>query len=380
MYGFNSFYFHFLIVYICYGFVINRLAQNLRRTLHYNTITTRGFQVFSFWFPLFILSAFRGYSVGGDLENYIPQFEHIARLRSIDDLKSLWDQSFREPGYLILSFLIGKISNSPRIFLIITSFISLIGPALLIFRYSTNILLSFYLYYSFGFYTNSFNNIRQAIALSICFFAFHALIRRDLKRFLLIVILASSFHYSAIFFLIVFPFINIRLNYKKIITIFLCGLIAFYFCRFSIMSTLLNVMSFKYDSELISNAENKGWSLFVLYSLILFCEMYLAHNFKKYVNQRYITLILTFQLLCCLFQMYASLFPSMMRLTQYFFVPIIIFIPILIKNFVRYKYIILWSSIVLSLVFCKMTYSFLEATNSNSQGVIPYFFNNILFY
>lgn len=380
MYRFNSFYVHFLVIYLIYAFIIHKafISCNKHSTLRYNH---RLGELITLSLPLIILGMFRGETVGGDLENYIPHFDAIVKINSVFEI---WDVSVKEPGYQILTYIIGKICPEHRAFLSVTSILSLIGPLYLIYKYSPRITLSIYLYYALGFYTNTFNNIRQSLALSICFFALPALFDKKFRRFLIIVLLAVTFHYSAIFFVSLYPLVNSRFSLRKICIILLIAIILYGVFSISIMKTLLTIMAFKYDPSSIGTAtESKGISLLIMYSVILLAEILLYLRYKRKQNLKHNTVVkyaICFQTLSCICQMYAPLFSSMMRLTYYFYIPIIVFVPLLMREYVRFKYIILSSYILISGLFLYMTYNKSSEIESNSQGVIPYVFLNTVIY
>ena len=235
---------------------------------------------------------------------------------------------------------------------------------------------SFLLYFTLGFYTNTFNNVRQSIALSICFLSIEFLLNRNFRKFCLTVIIAAMFHYSAVFFLILYPLVSKELKIKNVLCILGGGIVLYIVSSVTIVAFLLNVLAFKYDAETVMlSSEGSGWGLFYMYALILVGELYLFstvgnNNDKK----RELSFFVYMQLLAVLFQMYAPLFASMTRLTFYFYIPIIIAIPYLANTFKSLRWIIISSGIALGILFLGMTYSKSDATGSNSQGVIPYVF------
>lgn len=380
MYGFNSFYFHFLLIYLFYTFIVHKafLTYGKYNVLHKSL---RLEKLLMLSLPLFLLGTLRGETVGGDLENYIPHFDAIIRINSV---KEIWDVSLKEPGYQILDYIIGQIWPTHRGFLVVTSIISLIGPIFIIYKYSPNYILSLFLYYSLGFYTNTFNNIRQSLAISICLLALPALFNKKLRSFILLVLISVTFHYSAIFFIALYPLVNSKFNLKKIFIIIIIATVLYFVYSISIMKTLFAIMAFKYDPNSITTHDgSKGISLLILYAVILLGEVFLYLRYTKKKNSKQKEILenaISFQTICCLCQMYAPLFSSMTRLTYYFYIPIIVIVPLLMKEFRRFKYLILGFYIAISILFVYMTYSKSSEIESNSQGVIPYAFINTIVY
>lgn len=191
MYGFNSFYVHLYIFYILYVTLVCCCFKQLKYKKH---------KIVLLGLPLVFLSSLRGDTVGGDLENYLPNFDAYYY---INNLKDLLGYNSHEPGYVLFTKLISLLYPSHRFYLIVTSICTLIGPFYLIYKYSKMPGLSFLIYYSLGFYTNTMNNIRQSLAISICCFAIPFLFKREFRQFVFIVLLATVFHYSAFTFIFI---------------------------------------------------------------------------------------------------------------------------------------------------------------------------------
>lgn len=379
MYGYNSFYFHFLIIYLIYGFCVQSIASK-SRTLRYDNSTwnfcniTRSRKRLIFWLslPLFILGILRGDTVGGDLEYYLAYFDAFCRLNSFGNVS---DVSSQEPGYQLYTYLISRLSSSHLAFFFFTYVLSLIGPVYLIAKYSKMPLYSFFLYFALGFYTNTFNNVRQSIAISICFLGFRFLFQRKFYKYVGMAILATMFHYSAIITLLLYPLVGNKVTIKKIILYLTTGAGLYILASVTILSFFINLLAFKYgDMELAITSESAGFGMMTFYALVLFCELYLYKSKKKSSHQNIerMSFFIQLQLLALLCQMFAPLFASMVRMTYYFFIPIIVVIPYMACTYKPYKKLILTITTVLALLYMGMVYGHNKEINSNSQGVIPY--------
>lgn len=176
---------------------------------------------------LFIVSAFR-VEVGIDFINYSGTFRLANQTNSLSELYSLSSTSTVEMGYLLLNKLVGLFTNERQWIFVVTSFIiiSLIYKG--IKENSKIIWLSVFLF-SIGPYVASFNIVRQYIAVSIFFYAYKYIESREFNKFLLCIILASFFHVSALLMLPLYYFLNIKLDYKKLIIISFSGIIVSFF-------------------------------------------------------------------------------------------------------------------------------------------------------
>ena len=144
----------------------------------------------------FILSAIR-FDVGTDFDNYY----YMA-------------SGFNEGGYTrfyndfeLGSYALIKLSHfleSPQIFFIISSFITLYCILKTIFKYSHSVLISTIMWLSIPiFFFLSLNGVRQWMAVAIIFFGYQYIQDRKFLKYLICVFLASMFHKSA---LIALPF------------------------------------------------------------------------------------------------------------------------------------------------------------------------------
>ncbi len=402
MYGYNSFYFHFLIIYLIYGCFV--ISINRSKRISYfsksgngvvkgpwdfcNITRSRKRIIFLLSLPLFLLGILRGDTVGGDLENYIAYFDEFCKL---DSFWNVWDVSSQEPGYQLYTYLISRLSSSHLAFFFFTFVLSLIGPVYMISKYSTMPLYSFFLYFSLGFYTNTFNNVRQSIAISICFLAFRFLFKRDFFKYLGMVLLATTFHYSALITLLMYPLVGNKVTIKKIIIYLSTGVSIYILASVTILSFFINLLAFKYgDMDLAITSESRGYGMMALYALILLGELFLYRRSKMIIlerrdinikhNAERMSFFIQLQLLALLCQMFAPLFASMLRMTFYFFIPIVVVIPYLASTYKPYKKIILTISTILAFLYVGMVFGYNEEINSNSQGVIPYVLINTVIY
>ena len=76
----------------------------------------------------------------------------------------------------------------------------------------------------------NFSGLRQAIAMGITALSFNFIKEKKPVQFILLVILASLFHKSAIVFLAMYPIYNIKLDkFGKVMSIVVLGIV--YFAR-----------------------------------------------------------------------------------------------------------------------------------------------------
>ena len=326
----------------------------------------------------FLMAGLRGDTVGGDLKRYLPEFYSVAKA----SFPNIFEAGHHEPGYLIYIKLLSLISPDSRMFLLGTSFLSMIGPFVLFTRCSKNTAVSVLLYYAMGYYTNTFNNVRQSMALSLVFCVIPYLIERKFWRYLLGVVIATTFHYSAIIMLIIYPLSKNPITFKQW-AIFSVGSLAFVSMFFFTFFRYLAVVFLeKYDPESIfDESDGSGYGLFVVYFFIfiVMSAYYFASKGKLKPNAKsFLSLMLLFQLMAASIQLAAPIFHSMVRMTHYFFIPVMtlaipyIYSTLKSKQFKQMLYVGAFSFVILYMGL--IVYKKKDGYNTNSQGAIPYIF------
>lgn len=130
-----------------------------------------------------------------------------------------------ELGYVLFVYFITKLFHSYQIMLAVTHaiIIVLIYKGLHVYKNKISVWLGMLIFY-FLFYASSLNLMRQWMAISIVFFAFQYLLKNMKKTYIVLVLLATSFHYSAILGLaIMFLYYFLINDKKKYITVFVGG-------------------------------------------------------------------------------------------------------------------------------------------------------------
>lgn len=124
-----------------------------------------------------------------------------------------------EPGYVLICKLCLLFSRDYHVMFAMVSILAIVLCYVAIFRISANPLMSVFLIAGTGYLMSSTNLIRQSLALSILLNAIPYLAgpSRNIWKYCAIVILASSFHSSALLLLVFYPLVKITLNIKKII-------------------------------------------------------------------------------------------------------------------------------------------------------------------
>ena len=147
-----------------------------------------------------LVSVFVGYrdlSVGTDTARYYEIFNDILSIYDAIEIGNFGFEAQRvEIGFVILASLTKDIGASFQFFLTLLNIIAF----LLIYRTFSHLSgryagLLFYIYLgTFSFFSLHFNIVRQGVAVAFCFYALYQLSKGHSLKFILLVLIAATFH------------------------------------------------------------------------------------------------------------------------------------------------------------------------------------------
>lgn len=201
---------------------------------------------------LALIMGLKSESVGNDTENYVYFFKRIGSMSSWTDLESRF-----ETGYQIYSKIIGKIFNNYQYLFIITAIVCMVCVGVCICKYSANAAYSFFLFVGLRIFYFFLSGLRQSIAVSIVMIAFIMLQEKKYVRFVLLVLLATTFHTSAFIFLLAWPISRMRLSGKGILITGI-GILGVYVLFAELLSLILGLLPSYYAHYLTTSAFDAG--------------------------------------------------------------------------------------------------------------------------
>lgn len=200
----------FLIVFILVKLAVKHGIENIDGKVKYKKIY---YVLYGMAALVLILVSGLRYYVGTDYISYINIFNE-ASMYSLDTMLS----TRIEVGYVILNKLLAMIFTSPYVAIFVTSAIIVIfifmGAHKLI-KNKNNLPYSI-LIFMLTLYPQSFNMVRQAMAIAICFYAYSFLFERKPIKYILFILLATSFHSSAILCLPLYFLYSKKSDKKKL--------------------------------------------------------------------------------------------------------------------------------------------------------------------
>lgn len=303
------------------------------------------------FFQLFILSGLRGRNVGSDTEVYLNLFDNIKNNIHWNEFGERF-----EYGYLALNRIIGYFFESSQVLLFITSFFIVGVVSLFIYKYSDNIWLSFHLFITLMFFYSSMSAIRYYIAISIILISIKYVYKEKLFKFIICVLIASLFHYTALVFIVVYYINRMKFTRRNILTIFLASIIGFISFN-KILSIGLSIFP-QYVSYLTTSYIGETQLSAVINLIISICLLLLGlildkkhETLFKYKHMEKIGYsMLLLQIFFAVLALRASLF---IRFYNYFAIFNIIYIPMQVKKIkdINLKYIYIYGVWIVSFLY-----------------------------
>ncbi len=315
---------------------------------------------------LLLIIALRGIDVGADTRVYQYLFNHV-RDMSFNQIGTFYKD---ELGFYFLTSIIGKIFNNYQFFLLVTGGLFLIPVAYLIYIESENVLMSYFLFLTLGFYTLSFSNIKEILALGICILAYRCSNRKLLA--VILVLVAGTFHFSALIFIPAIFLDKIRITKIRLVIMAIApiAIIASFNSIVNLINYVVAVRNGKaYDVVAVSGF---GMMIFLIMNISLGIYIYYCNaNLRE--DQGFVRLIYIMYISFIIFV--ATRFNlAAMRAYHYYFIFSIIFIPKIlnrIKNNGNRK-IITFLFVMIALYY--MIFKVFDDPYADSRRLLPYYF------
>ncbi|MDQ0217493.1 EpsG family protein [Peribacillus cavernae] len=138
-----------------------------------------------------------------------------------------WDYilGHKDIGFGILQMLLKKLSADPQLMIFTAALITNVLIVFILYKYSRQFELSLYVYITGGLFLVSMNGIRQVLAAAITFTAIKFLINGNWKRYVLVVLLASLFHQSALILIPMYFIVRFKAWSKATIALVLLSIV-----------------------------------------------------------------------------------------------------------------------------------------------------------
>lgn len=180
-------------------------------------------------FLIAVLTSLRSpYTGTGDSYRYMSLYKRLQDFSSFREYYDLYlskyDLLSSEAGFYYTMWLFGRVLKGGQWVFVISSLLITVATCRFIRRNSEDIPLSFVIYVCLGLFTFNMNGMRQAMAMSICLYAYEHAKNRKLLPFILAILLAMLFHKTALCFMPVY-FLPMLKNKVSHWTFYVFGLI-----------------------------------------------------------------------------------------------------------------------------------------------------------
>lgn len=295
---------------------------------------TRG-KLFFAILPLYLIMALKSVSVGCDTISYYYRYIGAGDMFTAEN-------AMTEQGYNWLSYFFHDIIGVPFYvyYMAVSAFVCYI-LAIFLKSLSTNIYLSLFIYMTIGLFTMSMSGLRQMLAISICLIPIiwaktcedKGLERRKhivwrLIVSVLLVVLAYTFHNSAVVFLPVLFLLNLRLSKNQTIIMMIIGIASTLLLR----SLFVNALGFFVTERYEKYGLTGSYAMNILMLLVpiaigLFCVFVSRPEKGKKTYNKTLSTMFVFLTLVVMFNNLALINNQIQRLGYYFMNSYIIIIP-----------------------------------------------------
>lgn len=313
---------------------------------------------------LFVVAAFRSYSVGTDTENYLFAFNYLNSHDTLDFVLFKWS-SHLEYFYRVLFYFIKKTGFDYRMVLIVQSILFLFSLGFFYEKKTKNLGLALLLTLLSYFFFQFFNVSRQMLAISLCGFSYLLLSERRYKQCLISIALIAFFVHTTCFLLCLLVIFD---KYKKEIPpVLVLGLLVVSFVfpyalgNLNFLEGIVNYFGYvKFDLYFLEN--NRNVYLGRVLPTVVFAFLYFY--FKKTVDYKSDIFFKAYFLQVLSYNLFAAMPVVGDRMMLVF----------MLGTIVYWCRVIAIKPYSLLPIISMNLYSFIAALNANSGEIVPFKF------
>lgn len=201
-----------------------------------------------------------------------------------------------EIGYKYLNYFFSSLGLNYNIFLLFINFIILFNISKFIRLNSYYLILPLFIYFSDFFFYYSFSGIRQSIAISFAALSIYYIFENKNKLALLLILIGSLFHVTALIFIVAFFVPNARSKISKYAKFFIVLIVGAVLGSYIIESVPYLNSKFIYYSSSQDQLDNTFFNyiigiikrLIVLISVLLVFRNFFSNNKNFYLYNLYL--------------------------------------------------------------------------------------------
>ena len=267
---------------------------------------------------LFLVSAMR-LNVGNDYLNYV-EFMHLIYCRAYVPT---------EIGFNALTYLVYNFCGFENYLLLfaIFAFVTIAFFMKSMYQQSEWFTLSFMMFMLLGYYFQSLSTVRYYMALSMALYSIKYVISRDWPRFVLLILVASTFHKSVLVVLLLYFVAQIDFKRWMYVAILLLGVSCFF-----LQDLYLKIVVFLYPSYKNTEYLSGGTSMAnIVRCLAILAVSLLLYNSRIKNNRRYKFYFIC-NFLALVLYAFGSFLPVISRIGYYLTVTHVLFVPALVMG------------------------------------------------
>lgn len=275
------FYLFIAILLFCFSF------------LHLNTWAVYHKRDYIICFILFVVIAGFAYQTGVDWRIYSSVYDFSEPIDRAILAGTFFEPNsgvITEPGYALLSSIVKFFTDDFQYVMFWANFIAAFFLFKGFYKYKSNLYLSLLLYLGYIYLTLNMSGIRQAVAVAIVFYALSFLHTKQYRNYTFWVLVAGTFHVSALIMLPAAFLLNRKINDKFVYLVLGIGLVI-YTLRISLVNQFIISIGESFDNPFIMKAykysltANEG-NVFSFKVLLNFVMLIFFLRYKKKMCDR----------------------------------------------------------------------------------------------
>lgn len=275
-----------------------------------------------------------GLGVIGDTGQYSRSFLYVIPNNIADAMEDFkWFNG--DTGFNVFqSFIKEYISTDPQVFILVCALITNLCVVYAIYKYSTIFELSLFLYITTGMYLVTMNGIRQMVVSALLFCCLRLIAEGKWLKLLMIVLLISTLHTSALIFIPVYFFVRFK-PWSKVVVATLAGSVIVLALFNQVGAILLGGLEGTQYSQYQEYIMASGGGANIIRVFVAAVPVLMAYWGRKKIAERndtFINILVNFSVLNLAFYVLTLQNWVFVRMTMYFTMAGLILLPWLIKN------------------------------------------------
>lgn len=276
---------------------------------------------------LILYASLRAHHLQPDIPIYVRYYEIYAE-RTYDEIISIFNSDVKDPFYYFVGWLFSRVFRNAQFWLAAVAIFYNIAIGVFVYRESNNPLISIIAFISLTYFEFSLSGLRQTIAMGFIVLSYFSLKYKRLKEFLILVLIASLFHKSALIFLIVYPIAHFKVG-KTHLAIAIVALALFFSGQSYIRDFLMKYLEDTQYEGYIDRTVGLTFSGFIIQlAIFIFCLLYYSAVVEKH---KHANVLYNLAFLGLIFQLFSSMIAEIFRVSMYFSIFNIALIPLAIS-------------------------------------------------